>query len=392
MNDRKALLLVANYDSDVGYAWWLMESFWAKLAEHYSPYVEVILAYPHISTLPKAIAAAPLKTVEQNFSESNLYDILTQCQFLRHYKVKAIYFSDKPTWHWRYILYRLYGVRLIITHDHTPGTRSTPHGLKAWLKKLVHRLPCLSVDGAIGATEFVRQRLIHVNGMSSKRCFAAPNGLPAQNHLPMAVDLHGLFQIPNERKTLVMAARASRYKGVKFILDCLTELHVRGRKDIHFIFIGDGPDLDYFKATAKKIGVLPHCTFPGRREDVSNLLEAANIAMHPSKGEVGYSLSILEYMRAGLPVLVPDNPSVCGATTHGVDGMVFPEGDIQVAVTILESLLDDEALRKSLGARAHITSKKYSLTTSHSALLNAFEKIDRKNILKLNEKGFKNGA
>lgn len=29
------ILLVANWESDVGYAWWLMENFWATIAQYY---------------------------------------------------------------------------------------------------------------------------------------------------------------------------------------------------------------------------------------------------------------------------------------------------------------------------------------------------------------------
>src|SRR6056297_2127090 len=100
MKSRPALLLVANYDSDVGYAWWLMESFWVKLAEHYSPSNRVILAYPSISQLPQAIADAPLETVEQDFRGTHPGQVLKQCRFLRRHCVRAVYFSDRPTRHW----------------------------------------------------------------------------------------------------------------------------------------------------------------------------------------------------------------------------------------------------------------------------------------------------
>ncbi len=377
MTSKKTLLLAANYDSNVGYAWWLMESFWARLAEYYSPHVQVILAYPSISVLPEAIAAAPLKTITQDFNGTNLLDVLAQCRFLYRFRVKAAYFSDKSTWHWRYILYRLCGVRLIITHDHTPGMRTPPHGVKAWLKHIVHRLPWLSVDGAIGATEFVRKRLIEVNGMQPERCFTAPNGLPPKNSPSEPVDLHQLFQIPRDRKILIMASRAHRYKGVEFALKCLSDLKSQGRQDVHFLFVGNGPDLEYFKTQASLSEIKDHCTFAGHRTDVQGLLSGADMAIHPSNGEVGYSLSILEYMRAGLPVVVPDNPSVCGATVHGRNGMVYPEGNVQAACRVLSQILDDDELRRRLGSLALTDAEEYSLEKAHFGLLQAFNNTDQ---------------
>lgn len=53
-----AILLVANFSSDVGYAWWLMENFWVTIARHYHGHGKrSILIYPRISAVPKAVAA-----------------------------------------------------------------------------------------------------------------------------------------------------------------------------------------------------------------------------------------------------------------------------------------------------------------------------------------------
>lgn len=371
------LLLVANWDSDVGYAWWLMESFWARLAEHYQHQYRIVLAYPRINTLPPTIARAPLQPVEQDFSGSSPGWLLAHCRFLRRNRVRILYFSDWATWKWRYALYRLCGVRWIIIHDHTPGLRTPARGFKDAVKRLIHRLPWLTVDGAIGATVFVRQRFIEVNGLPPERCFAAPNGLPPLTPPPVAADLHARFQIPVERKILVMTGRAHRYKGVDFILTCLSRLWGEGRRDLHFLFVGDGPDLACFIALAGQLGIADACTFAGRCDDVPALLESADIAIHPSSGEVGYSLSILEYMRAGLPVVVPDNPSVCGATAHEISGLVYAEGDCQSATAALRRLLDDDALRTRLGEQARIAVQQYRLDATHTALLEAFETILR---------------
>lgn len=376
----KTLLLVANYDAGVGYAWWLMESFWIKLAEQYHDHCNVILAYPSISNLPPPVAAAPLQAVEQNFSGTNLSQVFHQCRFLWRHKVESMYLSDWPSAHWRYLLYRLCGVRCIIVHEHTPGVRTQPIGLARQVKKMVHALPWLSVNGAIGASEFVRKRLIQVNCLPPGRCYAASNGLPPLDPLPKAEDLHRLFAIPVERKIIVMTGRAHRYKGIEFILRCLASLRALGRHDLHFLFIGDGPDLSLFENTADELGVRNHCTFPGRRNDIPALLEGADMAMHPSLGEVGYSLSILEYMRAGLPVVVPDNPSVCGATIHEVTGLVYAEGDIQDAATKVLLLATNEGLRHQISENARIAVQNYSLTTTHQALLEAFAKISRSGV------------
>lgn len=380
MISSNSLLLVANYISDVGYAWWLMESFWVKIAEYYHSNNRIILSYPIINILPKSISNAPLQAVSIDFSKKNLRNVVTQCIFLKKNRVKAIYFSDHETWHWRYGLFRIFCVRYIIVHDHTPGTRTIPFGLKMFLKRLLHRIPFFTADGAIGSTHFVRKRLIEVNGFPASRCYAAPNGLPPFTHSP--IDLHELFSIPNNRLILVMTGRAHLYKGIDFVLECMAFLTSYDNSiNLHFLFIGDGPHLQNLIQKATELKVINRCTFPGKRKDVPSLIAGADIAIHPSHGEVGYSLSILEYMSAGLPVVLPDNPSVCSTIKHGFSGFIYSDGDLHSAACMIKCLVKDDALRKRLGAQAMIASQEYSLKNTHIALIEAFRKIDRKGIL-----------
>lgn len=373
---RTALLLVASWPSDAGYAWWLMESFWATLAREYASELRVLLAYPEINEVPATIEEAPIELKRLDFKPGGVGSLWRQCLFLRRHRVKAIYFSDRASWAWRYALFRLFGVRLIIVHDHTPGLRQRPAGIKRWLKRLVHRLPLVPVDAAIGATEFVRRRLVEVNGMPENRTYAAPNGLPPRRLAADALDLYETFAIPRDRMLMIMTGRAHPYKRVGFVLQCLEHLKSRGRSDLHFVFVGAGPHLEELIAEAARRGVSEQCTFTGRRDDVPSLLGGVDLAIHPSRGEVGYSLSILEYMHAGLPTLVPDNPSVSGATSHGDTGLIFPEGDVDAACDQLEGLLDHPERRREIGARAREAAREFGLDRTHEALLRAFRQAD----------------
>lgn len=380
-NNKGTLLLVANYPSDVGYAWWLMESFWIALAEQYHSNNGILLAYPRINKLPITIAQAPLTPVVQNFSGTGFAAIFQQCQFIRHNRVRAIYLSDRSTWAWQYLLYRLSGVRLIITHDHTPGLRTVPKGVKALFKTVMRRMPWFTVDGAVGATEFVKKRLINVVRMPAQKCFSAPNGLPTLTTIPAATDLHQLFDIRENRRIMVMTGRAHRYKGVLFILDAIARLDSPTRDKLHFLFVGDGPDLELFKQQAFELGVLGHCSFPGRRNDVVSLLLGADFAIHASQGEVGYSLSILEYMRAGLPVIVPDNPSVCGSIKNNETGIVYREHNAEDAAFAIQKLVLSDELRQEFGEYAKGSAQYFTLERAHQDLINAFKSIDRSNLL-----------
>jgi glycosyltransferase involved in cell wall biosynthesis len=372
--NKPALLCVANWDSNVGYAWWLMESFWLRIHAQFSSDYEVMIAYPSISTLPKPIQDSPIGTVEFDFVVRHPRDLAAHIGFIKAHNIQAIYFSDRPMVHWSYAFFRWAGVKTIAVHDHTPGARTQPKGLRRLIKTVYARLPLLVADVAIGATEYVKQRLIDINCLPADKCHAAPNGLPAVDdsaHAP--IDLHQQLGIAPDTPIIVSTGRANLYKGVDFALEVVAQLvHQHKSSNFHFVYCGDGPDLDYLISMARTMAIEHRVTFLGRVNHVEQILRACHIAFHPSRGEVGYSLAILEYMRAGLPVLVSDNPSVCEATRHERDGLIYRENSVDDACEKMTRLLTDAALRSSLGAQGkRAVAEEYSLTATHQALIHA---------------------
>ena len=86
------------------------------------------------------------------------------------------------------------------------------------------------------------------------------------------------------------------------------------------------------------------------------------MAIHPAEGEA-FSLSILEYMSAGLAVIVPDTPSVSQAIDHEHGGLGYPRGDSGAAQAVAR-LQQHGPLRQRLGeAAARAVRERYSLRT-----------------------------
>lgn len=88
--------------------------------------------------------------------------------------------------------------------------------------------------------------------------------------------------------------------------------------------------------------------FHGAVSNVAAKLEPCDIAFHPSKGEA-MSLAILEYMRAGLPVVASNNPSVSSTLEHDHDSVIYQEGIVESAVDALLWLINSSEYRSRLG-------------------------------------------
>lgn len=353
MSKRGAVLLVANYPSDVGYAWWLMENFWALIAqEMHRQGRTCLLAYPKVNRVPKQIEQAPLQVLEIDIRPRSLLAALRGGIFLRRHGVGSVYLTDWPGLSWVYLLWRLTGVRTIVLHDHTPGDRPLVRGPRGWLKSLLHRLSVLSCTTYVGVSEYVQRRFSENWRVPPRRCLCVRNGItPFHCEVDDREAVRRSVGVPAGAVMVVLVSRATRYKGWDFAIECLARIHAAGSCDLHFVFCGDGPNLQEFRQLAQQRGVAERAHFLGRRSDVRNILCAADFAFHPSRGEA-LSLATLEFMCSGLPVVVPDRPSVCAVIEHEVSGLIYKAEDTSAAVAALTALASDPARRATLGLQA----------------------------------------
>lgn len=362
--DNGNLLLVSNYPSDVGYAWWLMEHFWTLLAERFEKKgAKTFLAYPAITTLPTSITNSSITTIELTVPGTNQAERAAVRKFIADNNITDVYFTDRPWFSPDYLLLRLSGVRNIVVHDHTPGDRPPVSGLKGALKALRHQLPLFCANAQMCVSPLMRQRSITNGRIPADRCHVVQNGIPPVMTDNLAAPaLREDLGIPPESIVCITTGRAHPYKRFDFIIDVAAELNkTLPGNDLVFLMVGNGPALDALRDKVDALALQDTVKLPGFREDAKKLLATADIAMHAALGE-GFSLSIVEYMSAGLPVLVPDIPSVKQAIDHRQNGLVYEKNDVSEAARYLKELLQSADYRKALGTNAKLkASTKYSL-------------------------------
>ena len=357
------LLLVGNFAPDEGFAWWLMENFWIELSYlARARGLEPLLIYRDVGTIPESIRSAQIPTAFRPFlvGESTLARDL---ELVRERRVRFVYLTDRPFWDPRYALLRGAGVRRIVTHDHVPGDRPDVGGARALLKGILNRLPLVCADLQLAVSPFVKERAQRTGRIPAHRVEVVQNGIqPIQCQEFDPHYVHRVFGVPQDHTVCVVVGRAHRYKRIDFLIQVAARLRrLPGGTQITFLFCGDGPDLEWLQGLAEDAELEDRLVFAGRRDDIPAILCSSDMAFHPSQGEA-FSLAIVEYMSAGLPVLVPSLPSVRQAIEHGRTGFVYPDGDVETAAHFVLKLHGDAELRRNLGVEAsHIAATRYNL-------------------------------
>jgi glycosyltransferase involved in cell wall biosynthesis len=216
-----------------------------------------------------------------------------------------------------------------------PGTPPVQAAVSRWLERLLGPL----ASRLITVSEFDRRFGIQAKLVAEQRVVTVHNGMP-----DISAELRA-----NPAQTpprLVMVARFEPQKDHGTLLRALSGLR---DQPWELDLIGDGPLRSQAEALAETVGVRDRIHFLGQRRDVARLLGRAQVSLLVSNWE-GLPLSILEAMRAGLPVIASEVGGVAESVQDGETGFLVPQGGVDQLRDRLGRLLRDPELRVRLGA------------------------------------------
>lgn len=205
---------------------------------------------------------------------------------------------------------KICGIKSIFTAHGWAFTEGVPTK-KRWLYQMIENMAGYITDKIICVSEYDRQlgqrRLpAHKNKMVTiHNCIPdLPESVRDWQRNPLGEIIHA-----------VVVARFSAQKRNVELLYVLRNLIDDGVK-ITLTFIGDGPNLLKAKRVARELQLLDKVEFLGARENVAELLPQYDLFILFSNWE-GFPISIIEAMRAGLPVIASN---VGGCNEAVIDG------------------------------------------------------------------------
>jgi len=147
---------------------------------------------------------------------------------------------------------------------------------------------------------------------------------------------------------IVSVARFEAPKDHSALLRALARLRAL---DWELELVGDGPLESASRALAASLGIAPRVRFAGYRPDVSAVLGRSQIFALSSRSEA-LPRSVLEAMRAGLPVVATSAGGLPEMIEDGVSGRLTPMGSHDALAAAIAGLIGDAGLRLRLGVSA----------------------------------------
>jgi glycosyltransferase involved in cell wall biosynthesis len=244
----------------------------------------------------------------------------------------------------------------------TPGVPSRQAMAYRWIERLAAPLAARIIT----VSEFDRQ-LALACGIASGKVVTIHNGMPDIGQ-ELRADPSG------SPVRLAMVARFERQKDHATLFHALTGLmHEPWQLDL----IGDGPLQSEAKALGSRLGLLNRLQFWGQRHDVDVRLSQAQVALLITNWE-GFPRSILEAMRAGLPVIASAVGGIAESVRDGETGFTVPQADVEGLRQRLKELLDNPVLRVSMGRNARkLYERDFTLAQTVEKTRTIYEEVAR---------------
>ncbi|MCM2374830.1 GT4 family glycosyltransferase PelF [Aporhodopirellula aestuarii] len=205
---------------------------------------------------------------------------------------------------------KLAGVRTVIhtRHGQRLGASVRQNALFRWLAKGCDRVVSVCDDGT---------RLTVREGISPQRTSTICNG----------VDLSRFENVgPRADGPVTLVARLSEEKDVANLIRAMA-IAIDSSKALRLRIIGDGSERAKLETLTQSLGLERVVEFLGRRSDVADLLAQASVFVLPSRSE-GISLTLLEAMARGLPVVATSVGGTPEVVVDGETGLLVPAGDV----------------------------------------------------------------
>ena len=151
----------------------------------------------------------------------------------------------------------------------------------------------------------------------------------------------------------VFVGRMGREKSVDQLLKYWARFFGKEEDRLRLICVGGGPELEPLKKQAQQLGIADKVTFTGRiyHDDVPPIYAVCDMYVTASLTEM-MSVSMLEGLAAGLPVVQRYDPLNIGQYREGVSGYTFKtEEEFEKIVRRLAGLSDEEKEKKKREVR-----------------------------------------
>ena len=221
---------------------------------------------------------------------------------------------------------------------------------------------CNSADQVIVPTDKVKELLLSYD--VNKNISVIPTGIELDKFSKCSYDsdkirnLRTSLGIGAKDKVVLYVGRIAEEKNIGEILIAMKS-YLKGKDDVKFVLIGDGPEKSNLEDMAKELGIHHKTIFAGARpwDMIGMYYQIGDVFVSASQSET-QGLTYIEAMASGLPVVAKADRCLDGVLENNINGCTF--NDKEGLLQALDYLLNNDLQKEQLSRGAVKSSEKFS--------------------------------
>jgi sugar transferase (PEP-CTERM/EpsH1 system associated) len=229
----------------------------------------------------------------------------------------------------------------------------------------VQRLLWRGLHRVVAVCDPLADTMAETIGFPRERIDVIPVGVDTRRFRMADSDKNALRRqlgLPQDVLLLGMVARFIPLKDHEGVIQALARLSQAGI-ELHLALAGDGPLRTQLEAAARELQVADRVHFLGIVPQVEPVLRALDILVSNSHRE-GMSVTIVEAMASGLPVVATDVGAAEELLAAGAAGVLIRPRDADALVAAIHELAQQPARRRMLGQAARQRAEAVFSTTA----------------------------
>lgn len=239
-------------------------------------------------------------------------------------------------------------------------------GRKLFHEKILTRIELLNLHAAdliVVVSQPMKDELVE-RGIDAGKILVNPNGVDTEHYSPMVDgnlvrEQYGL----SGKRVIGFIGTFGKWHGAEVLADAfgiLVKKYPEYKKDTRLLLIGDGVNMPLVREILNKHNIEDICILTGLipQEEGPTHLAPCDILASPHVPNpdgtpfFGSPTKLFEYMAMGKGIVASDLDQIGEVLEHGKTAWMVKPGDSEDLAEGLKRLLDDQALRKSLGENA----------------------------------------
>ncbi len=280
-------------------------------------------------------------------------------------------------WFWRSL--RAYDNPILWTIKYLGRVVSPKQWINGWIEDAPYkRKNCHQI---IAISDMVKQDMIRWYGIPENQISVIYNGVDIDRFHPRnrryreeVRRRHGI----EDEFVILFVSNNFRLKGLRSLLQALPGLQKEGSPAFKLIVLGRDRQNSYLRL-AKKLGILGKVVFAGSTDEPEKYYGAADLLIHPTFYDA-CSLTVLEALSSGLPVITTLSNGASGIMTSGREGFLISDPrDRQTLVQKISVFFDPEMRDRAMIAARRLA-EDYTLETNWRFMKEILQKDFKKSV------------